>query len=317
MISSLELARICGVSQGTVDRALYNRKGISPATRERILEEARKHGYAPNPAVMEIMQGTSRFVGAILPAFKSVFFMDVLNDIQSALREIGLRLLLAPQQDLTEMREMAREFAARRCRGLVVIPAEEGIAFEESLVGSVPVISLLSAVYAKRSVFLAPDEVRTGTIAVDYFRQKGHHRIAHLTYKKRARAIDDRSRGYAQAMRSAGLEVNVATEQSARRIVSVVRKTQATALFCHNDWLAMHAIRALTHARIRVPEDVSILGVDNSPSLMDYHPDLTTLEYPRRDIASQVAALMGKWGKPGKIKDCKVIERGTVAEAVH
>ena len=55
MISSLELARICGVSQGTVDRALHSRGRISDQTRRRILEAARKHGYTPNPAARELV----------------------------------------------------------------------------------------------------------------------------------------------------------------------------------------------------------------------------------------------------------------------
>jgi len=68
MISSLELAELCGVSQGTVDRALHGRGGIAESTRAKILEAARLHGYAPNPAARELMTGQSSVCGAVIPA---------------------------------------------------------------------------------------------------------------------------------------------------------------------------------------------------------------------------------------------------------
>lgn len=69
MISSLQLAKLCGVSQGTVDRALHNRGRVSEQTRARILEAARAQGYVPNPAARELMTGRSTLVAAIAPSF--------------------------------------------------------------------------------------------------------------------------------------------------------------------------------------------------------------------------------------------------------
>ena len=63
-----------------------------------------------------------------------------------------------------------------------------------------------------------------------------------------------------------------------------------TALFCHNDWLAMVAIRILQSKGVRVPQDVSVLGVDNSRTFRSIYPDLTTLEYPFRGVAERTVA---------------------------
>jgi DNA-binding LacI/PurR family transcriptional regulator len=89
MISSLELAKICGVSQGTVDRALHNRPGISAATKRRVLAAARQHGYQPNPVAGELLRGRSRVVGAIVPALGGLFFMDLMQAVNCALAAAG------------------------------------------------------------------------------------------------------------------------------------------------------------------------------------------------------------------------------------
>jgi DNA-binding LacI/PurR family transcriptional regulator len=311
MISSLELARICGVSQGTVDRALHNRKGISPATRQRILEQARLRGYAPNPAVREIMGGASRFVGAILPALSSVFFMDLMNSLESALASRGMQLVLAPRSDCESMLEMAREFAARRYRALIVVPPDEDLKFPEALIGNLPVFSLLVPVEADNSLLIAPDEVQTGRTAAEYLLARGHLRIAHLSYPRDSAPVRDRARGFSEAMRAAGAEPVTLFANTKGLQLDLPRGV--TAIFCHNDWLALKTIRALSEQGLSVPGDVSVMGVDNSPSFVELYPDLTTMEYPREFIAGEIAAILaGQKQSPAPTPNMKIVEGGTV-----
>ena len=89
MISSLELAKLCKVSQGTVDRALHDRPGISIKTRDRILRIAAEHGYQANPVATEMMQGKSIIVGGLVPSLNSVFFMDLFQTISRKLDALG------------------------------------------------------------------------------------------------------------------------------------------------------------------------------------------------------------------------------------
>jgi LacI family transcriptional regulator, galactose operon repressor len=314
VISSLELARICGVSQGTVDRALHNRKGISAATRERILEQARLRGYAPNPAVREIMGGASRFVGAILPALNSVFFMDLMNALESALASRDMQLVLAPRHDSEGMLKMAREFAARRYRALVVVPPSEHLEFPEALIGNLPVFSLLVPVKAGNSLLIGPDEVGTGRRAAEYLLARGHVRIAHLSYARDSAPVRDRARGFSEAMRAAGAKPVTLVANPERLQLELPRGVSA--IFCHNDWLALKAIRALSEQGLSVPGDVSVMGVDNSPSFVELYPDLTTMEYPREFIAGEIAAILaGEKQTPAPAPDMKIIERGTVGSS--
>ena len=95
-------------------------------------------------------------------------------------------------------------------------------------------------------------------------------------------------------------------------LAQVIARHGITAIFCHNDWLALSAIRCLARDGLKVPEDVSVLGVDNSPTFVSICPEISSMQYPCADIAAAVLArLQGQTELP-LIKDLKVVERKTV-----
>lgn len=289
MISSLELARLCGVSQGTVDRALHDRPGVSPRTRERILEIARKHGYRPNPVARELLGGERTVVGAIVPAINNIFFMDMMAELKSALADSQLHLFIAPVSTIDDFHRTLAEFASRRMRAAIVVPPEDNLAIDETLTRAMPVLSLLSPCRSKSVACLAADEVRTGEIATNYLHDMGHRRILHLTYARQARGIIDREKGYRRRMREFGLTPRVETFVDDAMLADALRSHKPTAIFCHNDWLAISAMRVLAAMNLTVGDDVSILGVDNTPTFRAIFNRLTTLHYPLEAMAQHVA----------------------------
>jgi len=312
MISSLELARLCGVSQGTVDRALHGRAGISPGTRERILSLAQQHGYRPNPAARELITGQSQTVGAIVPSVNNVFFMDLFNELGRRLKERNLRLQLTPVESREDFLAALDEFAARRHRMALVIPPEEEISIPRSISEYLPVVSMVSPCKGRGVHFLAPDEQETGRAAVKYLHRRGHRRILHLTYVRQSYAIKARARGYREQAREMELQPQIIEGVDRESLARALKAGRPTALFCHNDWLALTALLLLSEQGIRVPEDISVLGVDNSPTLIAINPRLTTLAYPMESLGQATLDLLD--GKPGGLARAplQIIERETV-----
>lgn len=312
MISSLELARLCGVSQGTVDRALHDRPGVSARTRERVLAVAEQYGYRPNPAARELITGQSRIVGAIVPSVNNIFFMDLFNDLAKRLRGRNLRLQLAPVETKEEFLAVLDEFAARRHRMALIIPPEEGIVIPRLVSACLPVVSMLSPCRGRGIHFLSPEEEAVGRAAVQYLQRRGHRRIVHLTYLRQSYAIKARAEGYASQAREMGLPSHTLAGVDRDSLAEAMEKHQPTALFCHNDWLALTAMLLLSELGIRVPEDVSILGVDNSPTLVAINPRLTTLAYPVEALGSAVLDLLD--GKTASLHGAQypIMERETV-----
>jgi LacI family transcriptional regulator len=313
MISSLKLSRICGVSQGTVDRALHDRPGISEKTKRRILEAAARHGYLPHPAARELLTGTRLTIGALVPTVNSMFFMDLMNAIREPLAADGFRFFVAPVTNEDELMAALDDFAARRARAVVAVPPREGIVVPAKVTHATTVISLTSAMRGTSNVHsLVPDEVRTGRDAAAYLVKRGHARILHLTYERDAAPIHDRAKGYAAFMRQRRLSPATLKAFSNDALLREIERCRATALFCHNDWLALTVIRILEASGLRVPEDVSVMGVDDSPTFVSLCPDVTTMHYPDEDIARAVHAIV-TGGTPRAIGRLTIVERRTVS----
>ena len=310
MISSLELARMCGVSQGSVDRALHNRPGIRQATRQRILEMARTRGYQANPAAREMLHGVRIMVGAILPALDSMFFLDLFQAIRQKIAADGYRLMFTPVADASEFTDVLEDFAARRFAAALVVPPREEIELPTFITENMPVVAYASECRGRNTHFLSPDELGTGRLGTRYLLSLGHRHIAHLTYTRKARGLTLRSAGYEAAMRDAGLHPQVMRGLTPDALLQLVRQQKITALFCHNDPLAMQARQVLERAGFSVPGQVSILGVDNSPQFQAICPDLTTLAYPMSSIAEQTARIL-RGEAPENTDEVTLVERNT------
>ncbi len=317
MISSLQLAKICGVSQGTVDRALHDRGGISPRTRKLILDAAEKHGYLANPAARELMTGRSCWVGAVLPSMTSPFFSDLFEAIRESLALEGLRLLWTSASSDGEVIEVLSDFAARRARAAIVVPPDSSLDIPANIAKSMHVFCLINPISSKNVSILYPDEVMTGYTGAEYLYSKGHRRILYMNYSRKSQANIDRLNGYLSFMEKKNLKPEVMSPFIPEELISECRSGKGpTAIFCHNDWLALKVIRTLEAAGLRVPGDISVLGVDNSPSFNAFCSNMSTLEYPYAQIAKAVADSVssGRRIRKQSFKPFKIIERETVGK---
>ena len=310
MISSLELAKLCGVSQGTVDRALHERCGISQATRKRILEAAELHGYRSNPAARELMTGQSRIVAAVIPQLNSAFLMDFAGTVKSALYPAGFHLIITPADTPEEMTELINEFAARRCHAMLIVPHDDGFKLPAGL--DMPVASFLSRCKGGKTVFLHADEKVSGSAAVDYFISQGRRNIVHLTYNRQSHAVQERAAGYRENMLKHGLKPQIISADDSDSLLEFVKNHKVDALFCHNDWLALNALRTLEQHGIKVPQDISILGMDNSPLFTSLCDEISTIQYPFEWLAGEfMAVLSGSYGQTTPAPPPSIIKRRT------
>ncbi len=305
----MELAKLCGVSQGTVDRAIHGRPGVSAATRDKILAMAAEHGYRPHPAAKELLSGKSNILGMLVPAMNSVFFMDFMQVVKEACDDFGLRLFISPVADKVEFIEALDDFAARRVRAILAIPPEENIQIPAHLVNSLPIATLISPCENDVVPFFAPNEQFTGVDAAAYLADKGHRRILHVTYHRQACGIIERQAGYVSEMTSRGLQPKVCVFSD---LLSTVASYQPTAIFCHNDWLAIRVMRALQENGVSVPGDVSILGVDNSPTFNRFQSDITTMTYPMAEIAQKSVRWLAEGVDERPISRLQIAEKSTV-----
>ena len=297
--SIVDVAQRAGVSVATVSRALRDMPNVSKATRDRVLRAAQELDYAASPLASGLVTGRVRAVGVVLPYAGRWFFAEVIRGIEEALRDHGYDLVL---HVVSDGRRRADFFASlpvrRRVDALLVVALPLADDERDILRGlGLPLAVVAEPVAGLHGEFI--DNVAAAKLAVQHLVNLGHRRIASiggdLHGPERFSVPGLRTQGFRDAMAEAGLPVRPEWEVDGRftahggELAMTALLSQPggrpTGVFCQSDEMAFGALKALRRSGLRVPEDVSIIGVDDH-ELSDIF-DVTTVAQP---VVAQGAA---------------------------
>ncbi len=142
-ITSCELAKICGVSQGTVDRALNNRPGISKDTKKKILEAAEKYGYFPNIHASKLAGGKSTLIGVVVFDLKNEYFSELVCSIDNCCRKLGCTsITMFSNKDKDEELACIQKLISIGVDGLIICPINKAEALEPIKALNIPVVTV-------------------------------------------------------------------------------------------------------------------------------------------------------------------------------
>lgn len=293
-----EIARLCKVSIGTVDRSLHNRKGVASATRKRVLACAREHGFRPDPVARRLVTGKTTMVGAVLPTVQLTVENElaVLVAAKRALSEHGYLLLIVPEGSAEEFADAYRDLAYAGCRTVISLSGRSAIPEESRL----HTVALLHRIDCPRSVSLVPDEHETGVRACPFLYGKNHRHIAYVDNRHHGWAQRERLGGFRDEAARNDIDIHYSTDPA--DAADMVEQGTVSAIFCHSDGIALQTLTALEGRGLSVPGDVSLMGVDDMPSLALRRPDLTTMRYDFANVgrlaARQAIALSEGFSTP-------------------
>ena len=307
-----EVARLAGVSKSTASRALTGAGYVSEVTRARVKDAAATIGYVPSTSAVSLATGRTRNIGVVMPYLNRWFFAEVLEGIQAALLEQGMDLTLYDAKPGTDgRRRIFEDFLARkRFDGLIAVGLEPEDEELDRLVGlGRPIVGVISTGQEISAVSIDDDfAVRRAT---EHLLGLGHRRIAFLgggAGTHWARVDQRRLAGYRAAMAEAGLE------DDARHVYSAVSmpggyssavdllgnaRLRPTAIVAVCDEVAIGAIIAARRLGIRVPSELSVIGVDDHEHAEMF--SLTTLQQsPRDQGAMAVEMLLSQLSDPAR-----------------
>lgn len=300
-ITSRELAKICGVSIGTVDRALNNRPGINPETKERILRVGRELGYRPHLVARSLKTGKTFTVGIVVYDLDNRFFAQLVNAIENAARESEYFVYLTlSHHDLIRERGCLEHLASLNVDGVLIVPTNKGnefIRFVKSL--PVPVVTIGNRISATVPfVGLQDREAIRGTIGV--IANKGYRRVIYvsppLSYggKENIYEVEERYEGFREGIREHSLQSYVIRDKHFEAALSEAVKADGgrSAIMCSSDIYALECLRLLDIWGLRVPTDIGLVGFDDIDILKYVRPSLTTISYPTREIAREAFAVL-------------------------
>jgi len=275
-----DVAAAAGVSVATVSRALRGLPSVNEQTKQLVRYTAAQLGYVPSAAAAAVATGQTKAVNVVVPAVSTWFFASVLEGVDSQLRAAGYDMALFDLGYTGQERERVFHRSILRHRGdaLVALCIDFSEAERQELRATdMPTIVVGNPVKGLR--FVGIDEVAAGRLATEHLIGLGHRDILHLsggdeeTLGLNARVPGDRRAGFEAALRAAGLPSDPSrvrlgrfTADASGRVMDEILdgpEPHPTAVFAASDEMAMGAILSIYRHGLRVPQDVSVIGIDD------------------------------------------------------
>ncbi|TPK60926.1 LacI family transcriptional regulator [Mesorhizobium sp. B2-4-15] len=302
----IDVSKRAKVSKSTVSRYITHKGYVSDSTREAIERAIRELGYRPNETARGLQSSRSNIIGGVVTNLTSSYYSQLVSGIQQACRLAGKGLLLGSGFGYPEEEERATlDMVDRSCDGLLLnlefpLSAAARDVIEKS---GIPVILVGSNEGAIAAGSVTLDNMGGAKEAMRVLLQAGHRRIVHLAGIEAHRDTHARIAGIASALAELGLsladiaiEYDSFTEEhgynSVKRLIA--QKVDFTALFAGDDEIAAGAIAALKESGRAVPEDVSVVGFDDSFYARHLAPALTTVRLPIATVGELAVEMLLK-----------------------
>ncbi len=294
-----DVARVAGVSRALVSLVFRESPKVSDDRRSRVLAAAGQLGYRPNAMARHLASRTSRTIGVLLNDLHNPFFADIYDGVDAAASALGYRLLLTAgrHRDGSEIAAIDT-MLQHRVDAMILISPRLSAAEVTAASRQAPLVVIGRCVDGARIDSIMADEMQGALAAVTHLASLGHRHIVHIDGGRGAGA-ESRRLGYMHAMQRLGLAVADVvpgdfTEMSGVTAASglLQRAQMPTAIFASNDLAAMGVLDTLIDAGVRVPEDVSVVGYDNTTVARMRHVSLTTVDQPRREMGEMAIHLL-------------------------
>jgi LacI family transcriptional regulator len=301
-----EVAAHAGVSVGTVSNVLNRPDIVAASTRQRVHAAIKALGFVRNESARQLRAGRSRMIGLIVLDVANPFFTDVARGVEDEASKSGLAVILCNSDDQppreTGYLDLLEE---HRVQGILITPvADDESRLAELQARGTPVILVDSRSPSGRQCSVAVDDVLGGDLAVTHLLEAGHERIAYAGGPLDLRQVADRREGAVRAIARAGgspadlmmvetPSLNVAAGKAAgAAIASRDPGQRPTAVFCANDLVALGVLQEMTQSKIRVPNDIAIVGYDDIDFAAAAAVPLSSVRQPRYQIGSTAAQLL-------------------------
>jgi len=295
--SIYDIAKKIGLSASTVSRALNDDPRVAAATKKKVEQATKELGYYRNDVARSLRSHQSLAIGLIIPNVNNPVFAEITRTIEQVCAQEGYLLTVCNgDRDPTHEKQLVHMLRTKQTDGVIVMPSQPPLELIQPLQQvNIPVIVLEHCLPEVHCIF--SDDFQGGRLATQYLLSLGHQRIGYL---KRETPVDtntglQRLLGYREALESAGMpfdpslviECGPTSEAAYLATQQLLTLTEPpTAIFAHNDIIALGAIRAIKYAGLFIPDDISVIGYDDIVMAAYLETPLSTVRYPKVEMGT-------------------------------
>ncbi|MFP8884916.1 LacI family DNA-binding transcriptional regulator [Streptomyces mangrovi] len=302
-----QVAAYAGVGRGTVSRVINGAANVSDQTRTAVQQAIAELGYVPNRAARALAAGSTDAIALVIPEaetrlFAEPYFSGIIRGVSTELADTDMQLLLTLIRNPKERDRFAQYVAAHRVDGVLLVSVHA----DDPLPDLLERIEMPAVLSGRRSgdepvPYVDCDNTGGAQTAVEHLIGRGRRAVATITGPLDMYVAQCRLEGYRDALRTAGLEederlvaVGDFTEEGGRRAVRELlsRRPDLDAVFCASDVMAAGVRAVLRESGRRVPEDVALVGFDDSAVARHMDPPLTSVRQPLEEMGRSMARVL-------------------------
>jgi DNA-binding LacI/PurR family transcriptional regulator len=278
-----DVAHAAGVSTALVSIVMRGTPGASPANRDRVMQVAKDLGYVPDSRARVLRQGRSHLLGVMF-GVQHPFHADLVEGIYAAAEPAGYDVVLSAVAATRRETRAVDTLIADRCEALILLGPQSPKHYLTGLAARRPVVVVARSVTEPTLDVVRTEDAEGLRLAVDHLVELGHQRIAHIDGGD-APGAAQRRRGYRTAMHRHGLDAHIdirhggVTEDSGAKATTALLAEAAlpTGILAFNDRCATGVLDTLLRAGVKIPDQVSVVGFDDTHLAGFSHIDLTTV----------------------------------------
>jgi LacI family transcriptional regulator len=299
-----DLADELGVSISTVSRALKNNPIISHELTLKIQELAARRNYVPNPLAMGLLRQQTKMIGVIVPDLVTHFYSSIISGIEEVAKENGYYILIASSNEsLEKEKETVNNLLKSRVEGLIVCISQQTINFEhfEHLIqNEIPLVFFDRVIESLEVPTVTVDGAEAAKNVTRHFFENGCRRIAYISGPEHLNISKHRKEGYLKGLQECGLllnpdllvECNLNADEATIATQKLLNLKQIPdAIFGINDTIAFAAMKEIKKHKLKIPEDIALVGFTDEFHSTVVEPALTSVTHPTLQMGKEAARL--------------------------
>ena len=291
MASIRDVAKMAGVSISTVSRVVSGSARVEPDTRAKVHEVIERTGYRPNINARSLRSRSGQLVGLVVPSIVNEAFSQIIHFAEAEAYKMGYGLIVGnTNDDPVRERKFIDDFLSRHVDAILFTRVSDLSRIQlKAHEQKIPIVAIDRGTEHEEVPSVELDNVEAGRLVAKLFSTGGHRTVAMVAGPQTVRLARERRAGFQKGLADAGIDLldrywfegPFAFETGLDAVETFLQlDPRPTAIWAHADLMAMGVMHALCERGIAVPDEVSVVGMDNVPIARMAYPPLTTVDQP-------------------------------------